>query len=305
MIVENWLVVLTHWSNAYQAGATLAIMAVGWVAHQVLKRYIGRSVKQPEVRQGYWGLSRNLTFLLSAALVAAVWIEELKTVSLLLTGLLAATLIVNKEVFLGMVARLTLSVVKQYDIGDRIRINGVGGDVIDVGLLHTWLMEVAFEDDVETQSTGRVIVIPHLWLATYAVINLTHGHDFFWDEIELAFPPDTDAQGVMSLMVSLAEQKLGPEMEDAQHAVRRMADRYASRNPPVTPVAYSRVCQYLSGQQALLVALRYAVRVRRRREVHSTLLLSILSVLRSRGVYLIGGRNWEAAQAPGQQDQEG
>jgi len=282
------------WPKAHQAGATLAILATGYVAHHLLKRYIARSVKQPEVRQGYWGVSRNITILISTALAASVWIEELKTVSLLLTGLLAATLIVSKEVFLSMISRLTLSVVKQYDIGDRIRIGEVCGDVIDVGLMHTWLMEVAYEDDVETQSTGRVIVIPHVWLATHAVINLTHGHDFFWDEIELAFPPDTDAQLVMSLMVTLAQQAVGPEIEEAAKAVRRMADRYASRNPPVTPIAYCRTAQYVSGQQVLLVALRYAVRVRRRREMHSNLLLSILTALRSRGVYLIGGRNADA-----------
>jgi small-conductance mechanosensitive channel len=285
MTVADVLDLLRPFPQAHQLATTAAIAVGAYALHLLLKWYIGRLVSRPEIRQGYWGLSRNVLFFVGSALVVAVWIEELKAVSLLLTGLLAATLLVNKEVFLGLAARLTLSIVKQYDIGDRIRINTLSGDVIDIGLLHTWLMEVAY-DEVEKQSTGRVAVFPHIWLTQHAVYNLTRGHQYLWDEMELAFPPDVDGAAVAALLSAEAERLLHEDIEHARRAVRRLAEQYASRNPPVTPVAYATLRQQVSGHQVLVIAVRFSVLARRRREVHSRLLLHLLQVLRERQIPL-------------------
>ncbi len=285
MTVADFYEVLRLWPKGHQAATTAAIVAGGYLLYVVLKWHIGRLVSRPEIRQGYWGLSRNLVFFVGAALIVAVWIDELKAVSLLLTGLLAATLLVNKEVFLGLAARLTLSVVKQYDIGDRIRIHTLSGDVIDIGLLHTWVMEVAY-DGVEKQSTGRVAVFPHIWLTQYAVYNLTRGHQYLWDEMELAFPPDVDGAALTSLLAAEAERLLHEDIEQARRAVRKLAEQYASRNPPVTPIAYARMVQQPSGHQLLAIAVRFSALARRRREVHSRLLLHLLQVLRERQIPL-------------------
>ncbi|HEX7928746.1 MAG TPA: mechanosensitive ion channel domain-containing protein, partial [bacterium] len=267
----------------HQAGATLAIVVGFYVLHQLFKWTISQLVSRPEVRQGYWGLSRNVLVFVATALIIAVWLEELKAVSLLLTGLLAATLLVNKELFLGLASRVALSVVQQYDIGDRIRINNLCGDVIDIGLLSTWLMEVDF-DGVENQSTGRIVVFPHIWLSQHAVINLTRGHDFMWDEIQFSFPPDIDGTAAAALLAMEAERQVHEEIEHARRAVWKMAESYASRNPPVTPIAYARLVQQPSGHQILVMTLRFSVQVRRRREVHSRLVLHLLQKLREKEI---------------------
>lgn len=285
MSVSRLIDLLRSWPNTHQAAATTGILLGLYLLHLLLKRVIAQLVSQPEARQGYWGLSRNLMLFLATSLVVAVWIEELKAISLLLTGLLAATLLVNKELFLGLTSRLALSIIKQYEIGDRIRINNLCGDVIDIGLLSTWLMEVSF-NGVENQSTGRVVSFPHIWLSQHAVYNLTRGHPFLWDEIEFSFPPDVDGAAVTVLLAGEAERVLHDEIEQARRAVRKLAENYASRNPPVTPIAYARLVQHVSGHQILVLTLRFSVEARRRREVHSRLVLHLLRVLRERGIPL-------------------
>ena len=283
MTASEVIDLLEAWPQAHKVVFTVGILVGLYLVHVVLKAVIGQLVTRPEVRQGYWGLSRNLNLFLATALITAVWIEELKEISLLLTGLLAATLLVNKELFLGLTSRLMLSVIKQYEIGDRIRVHTVCGDVIDIGLLSTWLMEVDYHG-VENQSTGRVVVIPHLWLTQYAVINLTRGHEYLWDEIELSFPPDIDGAGVTTLLTTQAERLLHEEIDQARRDVRKLTEHYASRNPPVTPITYARMVQHPSGHQCLVLTIRFSVRARRRREVHSRLLLHLLSVLRQANV---------------------
>ena len=265
-----------------QALATALILALVYGAYMATRFYIGRAVKRPELRQSYWSLARNLSFVLAVILIGSVLIEELKTVSLLLTGLVAAILVVNKEIFLGLAGRVLLATSEPYRIGDRIRINGLCGDVIDVGLLYTRAMEVGF-DGQELQSTGRIITIPHMWLADHAIVNSTLGHAYLWDEITLAFPLDTDGTAIARLMEAETTSILAPELAEAQHEVNKLAQVYASRSPPVTPVAYARAVQQSSGHQVLQVTLRFSVPARQRRDLSSRVLLHLLRVLRSRG----------------------
>ena len=265
--------------------ATAILIALLYVVYSVVKYSIGRNVKPPEARQSYWSLIRTVTFLLGIVLIGAVWLQELKTVSLLLTGLVAAALLVNKELFLGLAGRFLLATSEPYRIGDRVRINGLCGDVIDIGLLYTRAMEVAY-DGVELQSTGRIVVFPHIWLADHAVINSTMGHDYVWDEISLAFPLDVDGAAVARLMEAEATNLLAPELAEAQHEVNKLVQIYASRSPPVTPVAYARAINHASGHQLLQITLRFSVPARRRRTLSSRLLLHLLATLKGRDIPL-------------------
>ncbi len=268
-----------------QVLATVLLLALVYAAFAALKYWIGKRVKRPEARQSYWGLVRNVAILLGTALIGAVWLEELKTVSLLLTGLFAALLVANREIFLGLAGRILLASAEPYRIGDRIRINDLCGDVIDIGLLTTRLMEVAY-DGVELQSTGRILTIPHIWLADHAVVNSTIGHAYVWDEISLAFPLDVDGAAVAGLLEGEATTLLGPELAEAQHEVDRLAQVYASRSPPVAPIAYARVMYHVSGHQVLQLTLRFSVPTRRRRDLSSRVLLHLLAALKSRGIPL-------------------
>jgi len=265
--------------------ATIVLVALVYGAYIALKHSIGKRVKRPEARQSYWSLLRNIAFLLGTALVGAVWLEELKAVSLLLTGLVAALLVVNREVFLGLAGRVLLASSELYRIGDRIRIGDRSGDVIDIGLLTTRLMEVAY-DGVELQSTGRILTIPHMWLADHAVVNSTLGHAYIWDEIPFAFPLDVDGAAVARLLEEEAAALLGPELAAAQLDVDKLVKTYASRSPPVTPVAYARVINHASGHQVLQITLRFTAPARQRRDLSSRLLLHLLAALKSRAIPL-------------------
>jgi small-conductance mechanosensitive channel len=265
--------------------STVVLVGLVYGAYLFSRYYIRRNVMRPELRQSYWSLSRNVSILIGVVLIGSVWLEELKTVSLLLTGLLAALLVVNKEVFLGLAGRVLLATAEPYRIGDRIRIDDICGDVIDIGLLYTRAMEVGY-DGQELQSTGRIITIPHMWLSDHAIVNSTLGHAYLWDEISLAFPLDVDGGAVARMMEMETTSILAPELAEAQHEVNKLALVYASRSPPVTPVAYARVIQHASGHQVLQITLRFSVPARRRRDLSSRVLLHLLKALRARGIPL-------------------
>jgi len=269
-----------------QQGASSLVIILVMIALYRFARYaISHLVTRPESRQRYWSYSRLLFVVLGAVLLGAVWIEEVKTVSLLLTGLIAATMIVSKEVLLGVAGRLSLAVADHYELGDRITINGVCGDVINIGLLYTWLLEVA-NADVETQGTGRVVLIPHLWLVLHPVFNSTLGHEFIFDEVEVALPVDTKIEDALRLMTGVADKVMETQIAMAALDVPRLSRSYAAKTPPVTPIAYTRIRVLPSGHQYVSVFLRYSVRTRERRQMHSLLTIRLLAALRDSEITL-------------------
>lgn len=112
---------------------SVGVIVGAYTLHRLVRYYVGRRTHDPMVRQGYWDISRNLTIFVGAAFLLGVWLEEMKTVSLLLTGLMAAFLIASKEVVLGVSGRIALATSSHFRVGDRILVNGVCGDVVNIG----------------------------------------------------------------------------------------------------------------------------------------------------------------------------
>lgn len=282
---------------ASKAISTLVLVLLLYGVHRLTSYYIGRLVTRPETRVKYWGWSRALWVTLGTALVGAVWLEELKTVTLVLAGVVAGVLISGKEVFLGLAGRMSLAVADHYKIGDRIRINGLCGDVINIGLLYTWLLEVDY-GHAENQATGRVVLMPHLWLTQHSVTNATLGHEYVWDEIELGFPLSVDGQRVTRLLMDAAGHFLRAEVEEAARNVPRLGRTFAAKDPPVTPIAYARLEMQSSGHQYLVVTVRYAIPVRQRRGTHSALTLHLLALLRAERIPVYQNFPWQTGPEP-------
>ena len=80
------------------------------------------------------------------------------------------------------------------NIGDRLEVDGTRGDVIDIQLLRTTLVEINGWLGVD-QPTGRVILIPNNFVFKNKVFNYTHGHPFIWGKIEVTVTYSTPIAG--------------------------------------------------------------------------------------------------------------
>ncbi|MDH4224625.1 MAG: mechanosensitive ion channel [Deltaproteobacteria bacterium] len=269
-----------------KAQVTFVILVVLFATHHLLRYYTGRLVTGLTMRQKYRQVSRTTNILLAILLIMAVWVQELKTISLLLTGLLAAFMVTNKELILGLAGRVGLAVTNQYSLGDRIQVNGVTGDVVNIGLLYTWMLEVGGARG-ENQSTGKVVSFPHIWLLQTSVVNFTHSHQYVWDEIEFVFPIYSNRREMIALITSLAGGYLKEDILKAAVDMPHLMNDYAAKLPPPTPVCYAHLERQIAGLKRMVITLRFAVAARARRQVHSGLLLHILDELENNGIYLL------------------
>ena len=91
----------------------------------------------------------------------------------------------------GVAGYLMVILKKPFQIGDRIMVGDVKGDVSDITLTHIYLKEIGGTIGTE-ETSGRVILIPNSVLFEKNIINYTLQDEYILDQAVLAVTYDSD-----------------------------------------------------------------------------------------------------------------
>lgn len=174
--------------------------------------------------------------IVGALLVFGVWIERLGDLSVAL-GILAAGLAFALQEVIGSFAGwLTIIGGRPFSVGDRIETSSIRGDVVDVGILRTTLMEIGnwLQGD---HNTGRIVTVSNAFIFKEPLFNYSAYLRFIWDEISLPITYESDWQKATAIMLEAVQQhpnyrSLLPQAEDQRRQARR---KLAVRITPLQP----------------------------------------------------------------------
>ena len=124
-----------------------------------------------------------------------------------------------------------------YRVGDRVRTGDVVGDVMDISLARTTVMEVG-EWVKADQYTGRVVTVANRVVWVNPVYNFTQHWGYLWDEITLPITYESDWQGAAELMLEQGQMYTKELQADAEGKLNRMIDRYPLKDTKVEPTIY-------------------------------------------------------------------
>lgn len=116
-------------------------------------------------------------FLLVVLSFFVTWASEIYSVIISLTAIAAALAIATKELLLCLAGSFYKAVTHPFSVGDRIEIEDIRGDVMEIGLFATTLVEVG-PKDMTHQYTGRSVTIPNSKFLAVDVVNETFSHEF-------------------------------------------------------------------------------------------------------------------------------
>ena len=160
-------------------------------------------------------------------------------------GLLTAGLAVALQtVLVSIVAYFFLIGRYGLRVGDRVTISGVTGDVLEIGLVRLYLMEMSgAAGAADLQPTGRVVGFSNSVLfQANALFRQMPGVDYIWHSVALTLTPDTDAQLAESRLMAAVEAVYEPYRErvEQQHAAfQRLVDLPVPPPKPVGRVRYT------------------------------------------------------------------
>ena len=215
--------------------------------------------------------------LASIVAVIVIWTPQQADLLTLLTVIGAGLAIATREALLSSLGWFHLLVRATYKQGDRIEINDVRGDVVDVRFLHTTLMEIGGWVDAD-QSTGRLVHIPNAWVFQHAVYNYSAGFNFIWNEIPFTVTFRSDWEAAREIILRFAEETSETAAQEMKAQLKRMASEYLVHYRILTPFVYARVVE--NGVQ---LTLRYLCPERSRRGSTHTLTMQILNAFKAHG----------------------
>ena len=266
------LVDTIHLENPNAQGLILTVVVVftAWMLAAILRRVALRYLEQVEARYRTSKAINRTISIIALIVIAAIWSPNIGMLLTVLAVLGTGLAIAMRDSVLGFVAWLDIVFRQPYEEGDRIEINGVKGDVIEIRMLHTTLMEVGNWVDGD-QSTGRLMHIPNGWIFTHALKNYSYGFSFIWNELSVVVTFRSDWEAAREIMLSFARESTEIIEEQASRQLQAMARKYLVHYSLLTPFVYVRIVD-----NGVKLTLRHLCEVRKRRGTTHAFTISIL-----------------------------
>jgi len=191
--------------------------------------------------------------------ILVIWVTGVQQFGLFL-GFLGAGLALSLQEILLCIAGWILIVIKKlFDVGDRIEISGHVGDVIDIGMFQTSVLEVGNWVGAD-QSTGRILNVPNSAVFRGFNANYTRGFPFIWNEQTIVVTFESDWKLAKEIISKQAEEEADKIENEVRRQIEAMQSRYAIRYTHLKPIVYTHIAD-----QGVALTLRYLCPARRRR----------------------------------------
>jgi small-conductance mechanosensitive channel len=205
---------------------SLLVLLVQAVIRRLVLKYVIRHISDDSPH--LYTVRKLTTYsitILTIFLLVGIWIQRLGDLSVAL-GILAAGLAFALQEVIGSIAGwITIISGKPFTIGDRVETGGIRGDVVDIGMLRTTLMEIGNWLNGD-HNTGRIVTVSNAFLFKEPLYNYSVDLRFVWDEITVPITYESNWKRAIEIMAnavlaSPVYQELLPKAEQQRREVRR------------------------------------------------------------------------------------
>ncbi len=158
-------------------------------------------------------------------------------------------------------------------VGDWVEIQGVGGEVIEVGIFNTVLLEMGNWTNTG-HPTGRRVSFMNGYAVDGHYFNFSTAGQWLWDELQVTVPASGDPYGTAQRIRELVEKETESESQLAEQDWERITRQYGTRSFSAKPSVDLR-----PAGGGLEIQVRYIARGPERYEVKSRLFRQIVDVM--------------------------
>ncbi len=254
----------------------LLVLVAVYVANRVIERlFTGMTAENKRIDT----LRAVVKFGAQAvgAIVIAFLIFGMPNQTTTVLGLAGAGLTVAmKDFIVGFLGWFVLMGRNGIRVGDWVEINGVSGEVIEVGLLKTILLETGNWTDAG-HPTGRRVSFVNSFAIEGHFFNFTTSGQWMWDELDLTIPSDQDPYTVIDALQKLLERETEENARKAEMEWSQTTTRYRVQSLSAKPAINVRP----SGS-AVEVSARYITRAYERHETRKRVYAAVLELMRGK-----------------------
>jgi small-conductance mechanosensitive channel len=158
-------------------------------------------------------------------------------------------------------------------VGDWVEISGIGGEVIEIGVFKTVLLEMG-NWTITGRPTGRRVSFMNGYAIEGHFFNFSTAGQWLWDELQVSVPPGADAYAIAGRIRETVERETESDAQLAEQDWERITKQYGTQSFSAKPAVDLR-----PGLTGLEVHIRYITRGPQRYEVKSRLFREIVGLL--------------------------
>lgn len=247
----------------------LGIIVIGLFFRTVsasLPRYVRDSDRRYRIRKSFNFISYILMFLFAASVLS----DSLGQLTVIFGVTGAGIAFALQEVIASLAGWAAISLGQFYKPGDRVQLGGIVGDVIDISILRTTLMECG--DWVKADLyNGRIVRVANSFVFKEPVYNYSGDFPFLWDEISVPVKYGCDHQLAREILNRIALEVSGEYVQKAQARWTKMVQKYLIEDAQVEPLV-----TLVANDNWMEFTVRYVMNFKKRRITKDRLFTRIL-----------------------------
>lgn len=261
------------------------LLTIGFVAVALLLSWVMRRVA-PFIayrRAAFW--ARQIVNMLSAVIVLlgvmSIWFDDPNRLTTALGLVTAGLAFALQRVITAVAGYLVILRGQTFNVGDRIVMGGVRGDVVALSFMQTTILEMGQSSQTQDgkaamwvhsrQYTGRLVTVTNAKVFEEPVYNYTRDLPFIWEEMRVPLRYEEDAAVAEAIMLEAAQAHTAAFAAEGGAAMARFERRYSVPRSNVNPRVYWRLTD-----NWLELTVRFFVRDHGVREVKDAMSRDIL-----------------------------
>jgi small-conductance mechanosensitive channel len=288
---------IKHWLSNPAIGkfvASIIAVIVIVLLVRLIKNYAFRFIKDSNSRYRARKMLVLVGYLVGVIAVASILSSKLSGLTVAFGVAGAGIAFALQEVIASVAGWLAISAGNFYKPGDRIQLGGIMGDVIDIGVLRTTLMECRqwVKGD---QYNGCIVRVANSYVFKEPVFNYTGDFHFLWDEISVPVTYGSDYRLARELFQRIVHEVVDEFILPAKKAWGEVVNKYLVEDARIEPTIFM-----TANDNWIEFSIRYVVFYDKRRLTTDRLFTRILEEIdKTEGRVSIASTTLQLVQAPG------
>jgi small-conductance mechanosensitive channel len=245
--------------------AAFIALAVVYALIKVAQRSVGRYVADNTTRYRTRKFITFIGYAIGLMAVASIFSDRLGGLTVAFGVAGAGVAFALQEVIASAAGWVAISFGNFYSPGDRVQLGGIKGDVIDVGILRTTLMETGQWVNGDLYN-GRIVRIANSFVFKEPVFNYSADFPFLWDEVTLPVRYGSDWEYARRVLADVVDEICKDYALQSKSAWNEAVKVYRLENARIEPMV-----TLAANDNWIEFTARYVVDYRQRRFVKDRL----------------------------------
>lgn len=240
-------------ANAKKLAITVAFILAVVLINRLLKLVVRLIGGERVERVQFW--TRQGIHILTAILLItgmlSIWFNNPAQLGSAAAFVTAGLAVASQRVITALSGYLIILRGKTFNVGDRIVMGGVRGDVIALGFMQTTIMEMGQppgeQGDAPSQwvaarqYTGRIVTLTNDKIFDNPVYNYTREFPYIWEEMHLPIPYNADYRRAEQIILDAARRHTLKIADVGEEALKELERRYSVKRDELSPRVFFRL----------------------------------------------------------------